>query len=83
MVNNIVAKAIPIGCNNMLLIKNWLKVTESLILFLSISGDKFQVPWEEDSKNQCKYYMKMIADKEEAVSHQGIIEDVSDKSRKH
>ncbi|PWW76602.1 hypothetical protein C7212DRAFT_47557, partial [Tuber magnatum] len=47
----IVAKAIPIGCYNML-VKDRLGARGDLALFLSIGGHKFQVPWEEDTDDQ-------------------------------
>ncbi|PWW73762.1 hypothetical protein C7212DRAFT_346707 [Tuber magnatum] len=66
MIDDVVAKAIPVGCYNMLLVKQRLGDTGALSDFLSIGGQKFQVPWEEDTDDQREYYgmMKMIHEEE-------------------
>ena len=66
VVDNVVAKAVPIGCYNMQLVKEGLREIESLTIFLSVDGDKFQVPWEEDSEDQRECYLLMIEGEEEA-----------------
>ncbi|PUU80875.1 hypothetical protein B9Z19DRAFT_1191536 [Tuber borchii] len=75
VVDDMVAKAIPISCYNMQLVKDCLKDTGSLALFLSVGGHKFQVPWEEDSEEQRGYYMEMMADEAEAACQQGVTEE--------
>jgi len=75
VVDDVVAKAIPIGCYNMQLVKDCLKETGTLILFLSVGGHKFQVPWEEDSEDQRECYIEMMADEEEAAGQQGVTEE--------
>jgi len=59
------AKAIPIGCYNMLLAKTDLERNGKLEVFLAVGGDKFQVPWEDDTEEQREYYMMEMASEEE------------------
>ena len=66
VVDDVVAGAVPIGCYNMLLVKDCLKVTGHLTLFLSVGGNRFQVSWEEDGDDQREYYMMAMMDEEEA-----------------
>ncbi|PUU75510.1 hypothetical protein B9Z19DRAFT_1131166 [Tuber borchii] len=75
VVDDEVAKAILIGCFNMQLVKDRLKEMGSLALFLSVGGDKFQVPWEEDSEEQHEYYLELIADEAEPAGQQGVTEE--------
>ena len=67
MIDDVVAKAIPIGCYNMKLVEDGLEDAGNLALFLSVGGHKFQVPWEEDTEDQRECYMLMVADEEEAA----------------
>jgi len=58
VVDNTVAKVIPVGPYNMQLVKDALEQVGTLDLFLSVGGDKFlQHPWEEDSDDQWEYDM--------------------------
>ena len=52
VVNSAEAKAIPIGCYNMLLAKMHLERNGKLEAFLAVGGHKFQVPWEEATEEQ-------------------------------
>ncbi|PUU80859.1 hypothetical protein B9Z19DRAFT_678509 [Tuber borchii] len=66
VVDDVVAKVIPIGCYNMQLVKDRLEKDGKLARFLSVGGHKFQVPWEEDSEDQREFYLELIADEGEA-----------------
>jgi len=65
VVDAVEAKAIPIGCYNMLLAKTDLERNGKLEVFLAVGGDKFQVPWEDDTEEQREYYMMEMASEEE------------------
>ncbi|RPA90266.1 hypothetical protein L873DRAFT_1795580 [Choiromyces venosus 120613-1] len=77
MVHDNVAKVIPIGCYNMLLVKDSLEGVGKLALFLSVDGQKFQVPWEEDTDEQREYFVLMTAGEEEIACALGIGEEAS------
>ncbi|CUS15477.1 unnamed protein product [Tuber aestivum] len=65
VVDDIVAKAIRVGCYNMALVKHALEESGDLAVFLSVGGTKFQVPWEEDTEDQREYFALLEADDEE------------------
>jgi len=65
VVDNVVAKAIPVGCYSMQLVKYSLEVAGCLDQFLVVGGDRFQVSWEDDSEDQREWYTLLIADQEE------------------
>ncbi|RPA90280.1 hypothetical protein L873DRAFT_1795585 [Choiromyces venosus 120613-1] len=79
MVDDNVAKVIPMGCYNMLLVKDRLEGVGKLALFLSVDGQKFQVPWEEDTDEQHEYFVLMTAGEEEIACALGVGEEVSDR----
>ncbi|PWW63657.1 hypothetical protein C7212DRAFT_339835 [Tuber magnatum] len=45
----------------MQLVKDALEHMGTLDLFLSVGGNKFQVPWEEDTDEQREYYTLLMA----------------------
>jgi len=76
VVDDVVVKAIPVGCYNMLLVEECLEDTGHLAVFLAVGGHRFQVPWEEDSDDQREYYTMMMVDEEGTAGQQGVLEGV-------
>ncbi|RPA92294.1 hypothetical protein L873DRAFT_1710812 [Choiromyces venosus 120613-1] len=80
VVDDNVAKVIPICCYNMLLVKDCLVGAGKLALFLSVDGPRFQVPWEEDTDTQREYFMLKTSDGEESACALEVGEEVGDRS---
>ncbi|RPA88599.1 hypothetical protein L873DRAFT_1824268 [Choiromyces venosus 120613-1] len=65
VVDDVVAKAILVGCYNVQLVKDSLQQLGTLDRFLSVGANKFHVPWEEDTDDQREYYMMLMAASDE------------------
>jgi len=78
VVDDVVAKVIPISCYNMQLVKDSLEAG-NLDRFPAIGGNKFQVPWDEDTEDQRECYTILMADAEDAVDQleDAVIKEVS------
>ena len=78
MVDDVMDKVTLIGCYNMQLVKDSLQDIGGLDRFLTVGGNKFQVPWDEDTDDQRECYTILMDNEEETVERDAVVKEVSD-----